>query len=250
MILGLRTAIYTGNLLSRHVTLTFDSVLNCTEINSSLNFPLNQVRKSNEFGKYFVSTIADTLRMESQNFPNVQDKDIQVSVFENGVLKWNQIFGTYKNDVPYSIYYDSIDASYYVTGYIGNLDTLNEDSTQEYQMLIGNKQPNSDKTNRDQMFLLESISDGLNNDNGIIFKIHPNPFTDYIKIQVVVDNNDTKVKLTYRLISNNGSVVKTGTLGQGSDRISGLSHLSPGTYYLSIVDSNSYEVSRTKVIKN
>lgn len=247
---SLNYGVDTSNLFSRHVTLTFDSALKCTEINNSSTVPLNQIRKLSESGKYFVSMIADTLRVEGQNFANIRDKDIQISVFENGVLKWNRIFGTIHNDVPYSIYYDSIDASYYVTGFIGSTDTLNQDSSQEYRMIVGEKEIDSENSNLDQVFLHESLRDQPNNEKGIICKIHPNPFVDYIYIQIVTDNLDTRKKLTYRLISNSGSVVKTGIIGHGSDRINGLSNLSSGTYYLSIMDSNSNEVSRTKVIKD
>lgn len=80
-----------------------------------------------------------------------------------------------------------------------------------------------------------------------VYVVHPNPFSDYIDVQITGPKSYTV--FSYCIYAANGTVVKTGTIPGDSKRISGLVNVVPGTYYLSIVDSNRTEVSHTTIIK-
>lgn len=238
----------TANPSSKHVTLAFDLNLKCIQISCSSISPENQIRSFNKNKKYFVSTISDTLHTAFENIPNIGNKDIQVSVFENKILKWHNIFGTIHNDVPYSIYYDSLSENYFVTGYISYIDTVDQHEAERALNIT-----NSNSSNLQNPSVHEYQLHQKNNENNIDsvtkYTVHPNPFSDFINVDVVTNNHINRNNLTFRLISSNGSLVKSGNIGYGTKQISGLSHLAPGTYYLSIFDSSSNQVYFAKLLK-
>lgn len=231
-----------------HVILKFDSALKCSEIQSSNSIPVSQPWRLSHGKTYWVSMIADSFRFDGQSTPNVGKKDVQVSVYENGTLAWNQIFGTIHNDVPYSIYYDSVEGSYYVTGFISEIDTTDqEDSFLDSRIIVAERPSNMlNPTLNDGGGVAPYIERAEENEIAC-YIVHPNPFSDYIDVKV--EGTASKACLYYQLYASNGISVSSGTIGPEVKRISGLSNLPPGTYYLSIQDASKREVKGATVIK-
>lgn len=231
---------------TKMVRLVFDdSLLYCLELSQSTPVTVGHVSGTSGFQTYLVSTIADTFKSNGQSIPNVGNTDIQISLIEGNNTKWTIIYGTPFMDVPYAIYFDSTERTYYVTGFC----ELPDSSTNNFQARVIPKEYWTTNSERFYTGNQDSISKEIetNKEETSQYQVYPNPFTD--QLNILASEGNHKGTVSYRMMAANGITIGEGEIKDRITVLSGFENLASGVYYIEILGPDNIRLTFT-VIRN